>query len=226
MTQIAANATKKDRVVAELRQLILSGAIPRGARIQQEDIAAQLQVSITPVREALRQLAAEGFVVGEPHKGVTVPLLDIEDVKAVYITRRLIEPYAFARASRRFSRLDLARAHELTDAMEAANLAGDPSGVSTANRDFHFLFFERCGIPGLTARLEELWDAFPWDMLMSTDRQHAVAEHRVILAAFEIDDLDALRAAVEEHLSRSYFRVFDFLTGAPSDTDPFALASS
>jgi DNA-binding GntR family transcriptional regulator len=163
--------------------------------------------------------------VSEPHKGVTVPLLDIADVKAVYITRRLIEPYAFARASRRFSRLDLACAHELTDAMEAANLAGDPSGVSVANRAFHFLFFERCGIPGLTARLEELWDAFPWDMLMSTDRQHAVEEHRVILKAFEQDDLEQLRRAVEEHLSRSYFRVHEFLQGAPSATDPFELTS-
>ena len=51
---------------------------PARPRLQQDDIAAQLQVSITPVREALRQLAAEGLVVSEPHKGVTVPLLDID----------------------------------------------------------------------------------------------------------------------------------------------------
>ena len=109
------------------------------------------------MREALRQLAAEGLVVSEPHKGVTVPLLDIDDVKAVYVMRRLIEPYAFARASRRFSRLDLARAHELTDAMEAANLAGDPSRRQHRQSRLPLPLLRALRDPGPAGRLEELW---------------------------------------------------------------------
>ena len=147
MTQIGANTTKKDRVVAELRQLILSGAIPRGTRIQQDDVAAQFQVSITPVREALRQLEVEGLVVSEPHRGVIVPLVDMRSLKAVYVMRRLIEPYAFARASRRFSRLDIERAPSSRTRWRLRTSPGTQSASAAANRGFHFLFFERCGIP-------------------------------------------------------------------------------
>ena len=225
MTLISPSMTKKDRVVSELRQLILSGEIPRGTRIQQDDVAAQFQVSITPVREALRELEAEGLVVGEPHRGVTVPLVDSEALKAVYVMRRLIEPYAFARASRRFSRLDIERAQELTDTMEAANVAGDAAGISAANRGFHFQFFERCGIPSLAGQLEELWDAFPWDVLMSGDHVGgSVAEHREIMAAVEADDSHRVRGAAEAHVARSYFLIVDHLQMEPGP-DPFDLTS-
>lgn len=223
MTQISTSMTKRDWVASELRRLILSGSIPRGRRIQLDDIASRFEVSITPVREALRQLEAERLLVSEPHRGVTVPLVDTEALKAVYVMRRLAEPYAFARASRRFSRLDIERVDELTSAMETANLAGDAAGVSAANRGFHFLFFERCGIPGLPERLEELWIAFPWDVLMSGDHVGgSVVEHREIIAAVEADDPDRVRNAAEAHVARSYFLIVDHLQ-VESGPDPFDL---
>ena len=76
-------------------------------RLQQDEVAARFQVSITPVREALRQLEVDGLVISEPHRGVIVRPFDMDDIKAAYVMRRLIEPYAFARASRRLSRLDV-----------------------------------------------------------------------------------------------------------------------
>lgn len=225
MTRFGANPTKKARIVDELRQEILSGAIPRGMRLQQDEVAARFQVSITPVREALRQLEVDGLVISEPHRGVIVRPLDMDDIKAAYVMRRLIEPYAFARASRRLSRLDIARLAGCTDAMAAANDAGDTVGVCSANRDFHFLFYERCGIPSLATRLEELWSAFPWDLLMTDARvDSSVDEHRAILDAFEADDAEVIRQAAETHVARSYARISASLHGQ-AGPDPFDLAT-
>lgn len=225
MTQFGASPTKKARIVNELRREILSGAIPRGMRLQQDEVAARFQVSITPVREALRQLEVDGLVVSEPHRGVIVRPFDMDDIKAAYVMRLLIEPYAVARASRRLSRLDVGQLRASTAAMAEANDAGDTVGVCSANRDFHFLFYERCGIPNLASRLEELWSAFPWDVLMSDARvDSSVDEHRAILEAFEADDPVLIRQAAETHVARSYSRISASLHGQ-AGPDPFDLGT-
>jgi DNA-binding GntR family transcriptional regulator len=221
---MSARPTKKDRIVEELRSLIATGSLPRGARIQQDEIAARFDTSVTPVREALRQLEAEGLVVGEPHRGVRVASADLEEVKGVYVMRRLVEPYAFQRAARRMGPRDLEVAHRLAEQMAKANSAGDRALAGELNREFHFLFYANTGIAALTRRIEELWFAFPWDILqVLTDRVDAsVDEHRDILAKFERHDLDAIKQAVEEHLSHSYRALADHLLGDGS-LDPFEL---
>src|SRR5579862_9894898 len=85
--------TKKDRLVQELRHLILYGDLERGTRIRQDELAARFDTSITPVREALRQLEAEGLLESEPHRGVRVTVPDIAEIKGTYVARRLLEPY-------------------------------------------------------------------------------------------------------------------------------------
>ena len=145
-----ARRTKKDLIADELKQLIGTGELARGARIQQDEIAARFATSITPVREALRQLEAEGLLVSEPHRGVRVAETSLDEVKGVYVARRLLEPYAAQRATLRVSRRDLDRADALTEEMATASAAGDHAAVSAANAEFHRLFNERCGIPALT----------------------------------------------------------------------------
>src|SRR5262245_481 len=188
---MSSRSTKKDRIVEELRSLIAAGSLPRGTRIQQDEIAARFETSVTPVREALQQLEAEGLVVGEPHRGVRVASTDIEEVKGVYIMRRLVEPYAFQRAARRVGRRDLEHAHELADRMIEANASDERVLVGELNREFHFLFYANTGLPPLMRRIEELWFAFPWDILQVLDDRvgASVDEHRVILAELERHDL-------------------------------------
>src|SRR6476659_5353661 len=130
-------------IVEQLRILIETGEIARGSRIQQNDLAARFATSITPVREALKQLEAEGLLTGEPHRGVRVVSADPEEVKATYIVRRLVEPYAFCRAARRVSRRELEQAEALIETM-ATSAPGDRVQVGVTNRAFHFLFYERC----------------------------------------------------------------------------------
>ena len=203
---MSSRKTKKDTIVEELRAMIESGAIARGSRVQQNDLAAKFDTSITPVREALRQLEAEGLLVGEPHRGVRVASTDLEEVKAVYVMRRLVEPYAFCRASRRVSRRELEQARNLIEVMEQARADSDQVEIIVTNRAFHFLFYDRCGIPALTQQIEELWLGFPWDILQVLDSRirQSVDEHRAILNAVETGDLQALSRAVELHVERSY----------------------
>lgn len=220
----AKRQTKKDRIVEELRLLIDSGELARGARVHQDELATRFNTSITPVREALRHLEAEGLLVSEPHRGVRVASADLEEVKGVYVARRLLEPYASQRAVSRISRRDLEQAEILTDTMAEAREAGDHLALRNANRSFHFLFYDRAGIPALARIVEDLWAAYPWDILqvLSVRVESSLAEHRAIVAAVRDGDLADVKRSVELHVKHSYLALAEHLTGSAQD-DPFEL---
>src|SRR3954464_7618476 len=83
--------TKEEFVAEHLREGILSGRFPRGTRLKQADIAEQLKLSITPVREAFRILEAEGYVLSETHRGVIVAPFDASATREINELRILLE---------------------------------------------------------------------------------------------------------------------------------------
>jgi len=175
------------------------------------------------VREALRLLESQGLVIGEPHRGVRIASIDEDELKATYLMRRLIEPYAVQRATLRVSRKDLLEAEAHNERMAAAAEEGDRWGVREANRALHFVFYERCGVPTLPERIRSLWLVFPWDLaLMSVGdhTQRSFHEHEEMIAAIRDGDLDGAAAATAAHLLRSYLAVIEGLTGQPA-ADPF-----
>jgi DNA-binding GntR family transcriptional regulator len=210
---------KRDQIVDELRRRILAGTLPRGARLPQDELARDFGASITPVREALRLLEAEGLVVAEPHRGVRVAGVDLAQVTATYVVRRLIESYAMRRATLRLSRRDLARARDILD-----RDAADPAAARARNRAFHFLLYDRCGMPELVERIAALWQAFPWDLMLDSDARPAAShrEHLDLLAALDTGDPDAVAAATERHLSNGFAAIRQQLTSAEGP-DPFGL---
>ena len=222
--RIQPGRTKKDRIVAELRAMIASGEVARGDRILQNELATRFETSITPVREALRQLEAEGLLVSSPHRGVRVTSADIDEVKGVYIARRLIEPHAMKRAVSRVSRRDLRQAADLNEEMRVASEAGDEVKVGDANREFHFLFYDRCGSPGLRDVIETLWLGFPWDILhvLAHRRPESIQEHELMLERIAAYDIAGVGRAAEEHLRRSYLALAEHL-GVLDAPDPFDL---
>ena len=86
------NPTAHSYVLERLRRAILDGDLPGGTRLRQVELASEFAVSITPVREALRDLAGEGLVVFDPHRGSTVRRLDLEEVREIYEMRIALEP--------------------------------------------------------------------------------------------------------------------------------------
>lgn len=198
--------TKRDQIIADLRDLILSGELARGTRLPQDELARRLDSSITPVREALRALESENLVISEPHRGVRVAGIDFERVKATYIVRRLTESYAIRRAAIRLSPHDLRRTEQLLGELNKAARRADGDAVRELNKSFHFFFYERCGIPALVEEIETLWRAFPWDLLLAAPGpfEASEVEHQAILDAVKAGDADRAAASLEAHLARSF----------------------
>jgi len=210
-------STKRDRIVDELRRDILGGGLARGTPLRQDELARRFGASITPVREALSLLSAEGLVVAEHHRGVRVAGVDVDRVTATYVVRRLTEAHAVRRATPRVSRHDLARARAVLD-----RPADDPAAARERNREFHFLLYDRCGVPALPERIAALWQAFPWDLTLHDDDRAAAsaAEHRAILDAVTEGDADRAAAATEEHVAGGFASLLRALGGARAG-DPF-----
>ena len=110
-----------DRVYESVRSRILDGSLERGARLRQEALAAELGVSRTPLREALRRLASEGLVELEPNRGARIPDLSRADMLSAYEARLAIEPGAARLAA-------ASRDRDALERMRAAIAASPPGG--------------------------------------------------------------------------------------------------
>src|SRR5215831_18505414 len=97
-------------VADKLREQIIRGEIPEGAQLRQDAIAAQYQVSRIPVREALRQLDAEGLIAIVPNRGAIVPALSPDDIEEIFSIRALLEPEVLKRSIPHLTQEDLAEA--------------------------------------------------------------------------------------------------------------------
>jgi DNA-binding GntR family transcriptional regulator len=217
--------TKKDYALALIRDLIVAGDLDPGKRLNQTELADRLQISLTPVREALRQLEAEGLVDASAHRGVRVSTADHSSLENVYVVRRLLEPYAAARAIANLRPSDCRTAADLLRKLERASAKRDERATRKANYDFHFLLYERGELPLLVQQIRGLWARFPWDVLSAVPSRMASAreEHDAILAGMEARDPAVTAAAVDHHLARSYHDIAKHLWQDEPTTDPFLL---
>jgi DNA-binding GntR family transcriptional regulator len=194
--------TTHEFVHATLRRAILSGALPGGTRLLQADIASQLSVSTTPVREALRDLAAEGLVVFKPHSGAVVRELNIVELAELYDIRRALEPLAIRRAAALISPEEIAAAQALAREMEQEK---DPARWAELNRRFHhvvegasqaqFILSVLKGVQDIAAIYVAHVLARKPSRIASGNR-----EHRALLAALRRRDGDAAAALQAAHL--------------------------
>ncbi len=185
-----------------LRRAVLRGALAGGARLIQADIATDLGVSITPVREALRDLATEGLVRIDPHRGAIVSTVSLPEVREVYQLRRLLEPAAASLAAPRISADELGRAAVLQAEMDGEL---DRARWVELNRAFHGALLQAAGSPRLAAIVGQLQDAATLYVALSVKvrplgMESGNEEHRAILAAFGSRDPAAARLAVRRHL--------------------------
>jgi DNA-binding GntR family transcriptional regulator len=162
-------------------------------------------VSTTPVREALRDLATEGLVQFDPHRGAIVSELSAEDVHDIYEIRRVLEPLAMRQAVSNVSDALIARLRKLHEGMLA-----DPHSVDWVdrNRVFHMAVYETAASPRLAAIIRNLQDASVMYIGASLQqkpglREDANRDHAEILDALERRDTEAAVKALEDHLLTS-----------------------
>jgi DNA-binding GntR family transcriptional regulator len=192
-------------LVAEvLREAILRNVLTGGQQLRQDEIAAHLGVSRIPVREALRQLEAEGLVTFFPHRGAVVSELSYQEVQEIYEIRTPLEVTAMRLALPRLSQPDLERAEEILEAIDRETEVAKWSGL---NREFHTVLYAPADRPRLLALINTLRTNVEryqriYISLMQ-HKPHSQREHREILDACRRRDVEAAVRALERHLGQA-----------------------
>lgn len=198
----ARTRTAYEHVQLTLRAAILDRTLPAGTRLVQSDLAAQLGVSTTPVREALRDLAQEGLVLFDPHRGAIVRPLDIAEVREIYELRVALEPIMVRRVIEHMTEDQLSRAAALAERMQATT---DMSQWVTLNRDFHAVFNEADDTSRLATILAGLRDSAAGYVAISLDASpihigEANEEHQALLDIYRRRDADEAVEVTLNHL--------------------------
>lgn len=202
--------TAHEYVRTVLRRAILKGELTGGTRLVQAELAAMLDVSTTPVREALRDLATEGLVQFDPHRGAIVAEQSTEDVHDIYRIRMVLEPLAMREAVPKLTDTLLARLRTLHQSMMDAPHSAD---WVDRNRVFHMAVYETAASPRLASIIRNLQDASVMYIGAALKdkpslRDGANRDHGDILAALEARDVEAAVTALELHL-RTSIDVYD-----------------
>lgn len=195
--------TAHQYVLDTLRYAIRSGILPGSTRLVQAEIADQLGVSTTPVREAIRDLANEGLVDPNPRRGAVVREVGLEEVREIYWIRQSLESSAMRRAVERIAEAEIDRAATFTDRMAGTT---DPGTWVELNRQFHAVFAEAAGAPRLASILTGLHDAAAAYVGLSINLRPGQitsgnADHRAIVEACRRRDADGAAAIVARHLA-------------------------
>jgi DNA-binding GntR family transcriptional regulator len=192
-------ASLRNQVVVRLRDAITEGIFPPGQRMIERDICARLDVSRPLVREALRQLEAEGLIDIVPHRGPIVRSLTAAQAVDLYDIRSLLEGQCVRACAQRATPADIALLRECTERLVGALLARDPSAIIPAKKQYYDALLTACHSPPLadylrqlSARLSQFWSS---SINVPGRVKEGVAELRDIMRAIERRDHDAAFAA-------------------------------
>jgi len=194
----------RNQVRDALRAQIIDGRLPPASILREERLAAELDVSRTPLREAIRQLAEEGFLEQAPRRGARVAALTGEIAREVYEVREALEGMAARLAAERISEAALARLGERLEALRPRIVAGDFSDTGDL---VHAEVFAACG----NARLQRLMEVYrgkvEWiqrtAFAVSRRLDSAYREHQSIFRALEARDPDWAESAVRSHIRKT-----------------------
>jgi DNA-binding GntR family transcriptional regulator len=204
-------------VVDRVRADILEGKLASGTWVRQERIARELGVSQMPVREALRELAAEGLVEHAPYRGVRVASVSTEDAEDLYAARAAVEALAARAAATRITAEEIAGLKRISRRMKQRLAPEHLAEYRELNRSFHRVLYTASRRPFLVRTLDQFWSAFP-TMLLSRFEETAarpipgrdaedLEEHRAIVEALERRDPKAAERAVRAHLRETSRRL-------------------
>ena len=203
-----------DQVYETLKRAILGAYFRPGERITIRSLAAQLNTSDTPVREALKRLVAERAIVATSDRKFEIPVLSRDQVEQILELRMVLEGLAAAQAAERITGPELARVRQEFEAMEEAVKQRDPELLLAVNTRFHFLIYRASGNDVLVPMIESLWlqyaptlaEYLPYLMgrLSPQDQRRlykvSQEQHKEVLLALEKRDGAGAREQIEADL--------------------------
>jgi DNA-binding GntR family transcriptional regulator len=189
-------------VLDTLRRAILGGVLEAGTPLVQAELSARLGVSKTPIREAIRDLAAEGLIDFGSYRSSVVHTPTIEEAREIYDLRLLLEPIAVRKAVANITDAEVAEAERLAKAMSRTR---DVAEWVNLNRVFHEILTKPASSPRLVSLIEGLRDAAALQIAWSFKArgslmESANADHDLIVDAYRQRDADAAVEASEHHL--------------------------
>lgn len=207
--------TRSDAAYRALKARILAGSVPRATALREQDVAIQLDLGRTPVREALKRLEDEGLLVHEPRRGLVVRSFDRRAVIELYAMREVLEGSAAAFAARQASPAD---SHALEALLDDPATETDPV---RANLAFHQAIYDAAHNRFLVAALAAMTDS-TYLLGASTLEEPGRArlareEHAAVAAAIRAGDATAAQAAMQLHIRNALFARLRLLGRAQPD---------
>ncbi len=199
-----------DAAYNALRQAIVTSQLRPGARLNVDDLAGQLGVSLTPVRGAVQRLATEGLVEIRPRSGTFVASLTLQDVEETFQIRAALEGLAAELAARALTPQDIRQLKNLLkDLRKPIRVERDKEEHERLNSEFHQVIVGASG----NRRLQELYSSLNAHIRIarihasesgwSARQRQETAEHEAIFTALEVRDPRAASEAIRRHVHRA-----------------------
>ena len=206
----------REIVFDTLRQAIISGDLAPGERLMEVQLAEELGVSRTPVREAIRQLEQEGLVELVPRKGAYVTDISMSDLADVFEIRYALEGLAARLAAERATEEQIRELEDLLEKIDETIEAGDFRRVVELDTQFHELLYAASGnqqLQGILSQLRKQVHRFRLQSLAKPGRMAiALKEHRAIVDAVARRELQAAKERSQEHIqsaAQAYMKAGD-----------------
>ena len=198
--------TKEEQVADFLREGIISGMFERGSRLKQAEIAERLQLSITPVREALKLLEAEGYVTGNSYRGACVAPFDASASEEALNLRLQLESRLIRGTLQHVTGQDIAELQAMNAEFGRAFELGDRAAARGVNYRFHRHLYGIAAMPQTLHFVQILWARYPFDLINAIEGRgkQAAGEHDEIMRALVSGDLPAAMLAMRKHIESGY----------------------
>ncbi|MCR6030075.1 FCD domain-containing protein [Nocardioides sp. zg-579] len=198
-------STLSNEVAAHVRALVMAGALKPGEFVRMERIADELEVSITPVREGLHTLSAEGFLTFEPRRGFMVAPLSAADIRDLFWVQADIAGELAARAAARATSEDLVALRALQRDLGTASQEGRADDVVDLNWRIHRHVNLLAGSPKLAFLLSVAvrYVPLPFFATIPGWSDASVHDHEAVFRALEEHDAEAARVAMHDHIAHA-----------------------
>lgn len=203
------------RVYEQLRTKILFGELAPSQAITIQGLTEELNAGMTPVREALRRLIAQGALTHQGNRRVSVPVLDINGVEELGFMRKTLEPELTRRAVLRMDDQTVAALGTCDDGLNRAIDTGDVGGYLTHNYRFHKMIYEGADAPIMAATVDRLWLRFGPSLRVVCGRfgtSNLPDKHKELLKALSRRDADIAAQAMAEDVEQGMRQIRAALT--------------
>jgi DNA-binding GntR family transcriptional regulator len=204
-----------DQVTARLRTMVVEGDIPPGSKLNERELCERMEISRTPLREAIKLLAAEGIVELLPHRGAVAVRLTKDDVLNSFEVLADLEALSGALAAQRMTDQELAAVHVLHNQMAACFANDDRSGYFSHNALIHTAINEAARNPVLTGTYKSI-NVRVQSLRYSANQSKpkwaaAMREHELMIDALDARDSNGLRDILKQHMLRKRDSVLEIM---------------